>query len=114
MKLALCAALASCCTSACNAPTTCAGIGVPDKITPTDTTIAIAVSFVAKVEIGGYCLSGDSSDATYSPVAVTWRTSDSLVVGVDALTGRVTGLGQGDAHITAIERPVDIISVHVR
>ena len=104
---AICAAL----LTACHESIVCAGVGVPDRVAPLDTSIAVGTSFNATVETGGFCAPGDVSDARYTKVPVTWRTADSLVVAVNASTGRVTGLRPGDAHLTAVERPAD---VHLR
>jgi hypothetical protein len=74
MKLALSVSLLAGAVTglaACRDVKVCAGVGVPDRVTPSDTSIAVGTSFTAMVETGGYCLPGDASDARYTRVAVT-------------------------------------------
>lgn len=92
--------------------TVCAGVGLA-RILPADTTIAVGASFIARYQEGATCSPGHVTDADYYPVPVTWRTADTLVVRVDAATGRVTGVGIGDAHVTSDERLI-LLGVHVR
>ena len=113
MKVASTFAIIAGLLTGCRESLVCAGIGVPDRITPLDTSIAVGTSFTATVETGGFCAPGDVSDARYTKAPVTWRTADSLVIAVNANTGRVTGLRPGDAHVTAAERSADVyVRVH--
>lgn len=98
----------------CGDKLTCAGIGLVPRVMPTDTTIGAGTSFVARLEEGGTC--SDESHAVYHSVPATWLTSDTIVVRVDSVSGRVTGRSVGDAHIAALDQGsvVSVVSVHVR
>jgi hypothetical protein len=96
----------------CAYETVCAGVGL-ERVTPIEPTIAVGASFTARYEEGGTCTPGHVTAADYHAVPLTWRTPDTLVVAVDAVTGRVTGKAVGDARISSDERGF-MLAVHVR
>jgi hypothetical protein len=83
--------------ASCGDKITCAGVGLV-RVVPTDTTIGVQASFVARYQEGGTC--GDLTDARYNDVPVTWRTLDSTIIVLDSVAGKVTGRAVGDAHVT--------------
>ena len=82
----------------------CAGIGL-SRIVPSDTTIGVGESFVARFYEGGYCAGQEATTAHLDPVAIdTWYTPDTLILRVDSETGQVTGRAIGDAELTSRQR----------
>jgi hypothetical protein len=65
-------------------------------VTPHDTTITIGQSFTAKLLSITTCPSVDTT-----VVAAHWKASDTLVVNLDTLTGRVTGRSPGNASVVS-------------
>ena len=90
----------------------CAGVKL-SRLGVTERTIAVGQSFVATYEEGGSC------SGSFEPVPdrVQWSTRETTVVGVDSLTGRVTGKGVGDAlvvpNVGVTTGPLSVL-VHVR
>lgn len=101
--------LASIAMTSCGDRITCAGMRL-SRIVPSDTTIPVRTSFVARYQEGGTC--GDIGDAHYQTIAVTWFTSDSAIVSLDSTTGSIVGRAVGDAHVTT-SRGLDLL-VRVR
>ncbi|HTE47373.1 MAG TPA: hypothetical protein VK636_19130 [Gemmatimonadaceae bacterium] len=88
----------------------CAGVGLA-RLRPTDTTIHVGESFVIRYDEGGTC--GPVRESDYHAVRLTWTTTDSLVVRLAPATAQVTGLGVGDAKLTALEQGLPV-TVHVK
>jgi hypothetical protein len=92
----------------------CAGVGLA-RLRITEKTIAVGQSFVAVYEEGGSC------DRVFEPRPglTRWTTTDTTIVRVDSVSGRVTGLRVGDARVTPTayfyisEGPTNVV-VHVR
>ena len=92
----------------------CAGLPL-QRVTPTNTTIAVGQKVTLKYQSGGYCAGETPTEADYGPVISTaWRTSDTSVVFLDSLTGAVTGRAPGDAQVVAVLNPTAIAVIHVR
>lgn len=72
----------------------CAGVGLT-RLSESERTISVGESFVVTYEEGGSC------NKIFAPVAegVRWSSSDSSIVQVDSITGRVTGKRVGDATV---------------
>ena len=89
----------------------CVGVGVT-RLSDTERTIVVGQSFVVTYEVGGSCTN------TFAPSGgqVRWRSTDSTIVQVDSVTGRVTGKCIGDATVlpdTHDFAPLSLL-VHVR
>src|SRR5262249_37240761 len=91
----------------------CAGVGL-SRLRETERTIAVGASFTAIYEEGGSC---SNTFAPAPPGIVRWTTSETSIIDVDSLSGRVTGKRVGDA-LVGIGGPVTTgpwsILVHVR
>src|SRR5262245_21796374 len=89
----------------------CAGIGLA-RIDPSDTTISVGQSFVARYYEGGMCVGDeDSRHLELLPIA-SWYSLDTTIVTVDSTTGRVTGRATGNGRVSARERGF-VVSVRV-
>jgi len=96
----------------CGDNSTCAGLPA-SRVLPSDTTIAVGQRLTVRLEYGGYCVGESIADARYQPLATGWTTSDPAIVAVDSLTGVVTGMRPGDAHVTPTVSFGEVVSIHV-
>ena len=74
----------------------CAGIGLA-RVLPETATISVGQQFLPEYQTGGGCVGGSISGADYHTTPTRWNTPDTAVVGVDSLTGMITGRRAGDA-----------------
>lgn len=88
--------------TACTETTGCPAVLVT-RVVPGDTTIGVGQSFTARYQTR-------DCNGRWNDQVVHWTTSDSLVIALDTLTGKVTGRSVGDAVITSVVQ----VSVHVR
>ena len=71
-----------------------------NSVAPTELTLAVGQSAMLTYSTGGACRSGDGfTDVDLHEAPTIWRSSDTLVVMVDTLTGRVTGRSPGSASV---------------
>jgi hypothetical protein len=79
----------------------CADVGI-DRVAPAERTLAVGESVTLVHETGGGCMVNNRlTEVTTRQVTSVWRTSDTAIVALDTLTGRVTGRAPGDAQVTA-------------
>src|SRR5690242_9395470 len=77
----------------------CKGVAL-NSVSPPEVTLAVGQSATLSYSTGGACRSGNKfTDVDLHEAPTIWRSSDTLVVTVDSLTGRVTGLRPGDATV---------------
>ncbi|HEX6746471.1 MAG TPA: Ig-like domain-containing protein [Longimicrobium sp.] len=108
------AALALAGAGGCRLPTTACTMELRVDISPAQKSIHVGDSFQAKAE-GVSC--GGRDRFPYE--GVTWSTSDTGVIQLDAATGRITGLAAGSATVTAHDPanpqfPLGTVSVTVQ
>ena len=90
----------------------CAGVALT-RVSPAEQTIHVGESVTLQHETGGGCRSGNHlTDVEVRTTPTVWHTDDTLVVRLDTLTGRVTGLAVGDALILAAD--FSRATIHVR
>jgi hypothetical protein len=90
----------------------CAGVGL-SRVDPAEPTIAVGQSVTLVYSTGGGCRSGDGlTDVNLHATATVWHTTDTLIVALDTLTGRVTGRSPGAAFVYSGEG--SSATVHVR
>jgi hypothetical protein len=95
----------------CTSQITCGGVGLA-RVTPSETSIRVGESITVHLQEGeSPC---GNADEHWRDVSATWRTDDSLIIRVDSLLGRVTGLQIGDARVAAGQSDVLSVLVHVR
>ena len=82
-------------TSDCG--TVCGGTGL-SRVIPSAPTLAIGRSVTMVYQEGDSCLPTDNQ---FHDVKIFWTTTDTLIVSVDSLRGRVVGRATGDAHVVA-------------
>jgi hypothetical protein len=79
----------------------CKGVGL-NRVSPADQTIRVGESVTVEYKTGGGCVNGNHlTDVELDAVATVWHTVDSLVVGLDTLTGRVTARAPGEAWVVS-------------
>ena len=79
---------------------------------PTDPVIHVGESITVHLQEGeSPC---GNADEHWRDVPATWRTDDSLIIRIDSLLGRVTGLRIGDGRVAAGQSDVLSVLVHVR
>lgn len=90
----------------------CAGVAFT-RVSPAEQTIHVGESVTLQHETGGGCRSGDHlTDVETRTTPTVWHTSDTLVVRLDTLSGRVTGRTVGDAVVLAED--FSRADIHVR
>jgi hypothetical protein len=83
----------------------CAGIGL-SRVTPTSATLRVGESITLLYETGGGCATKNGvTNIHLQPAPTVWRTSDTLIVRLDTLTGRVTGRSPGLAQVRGGSAP---------
>lgn len=93
LGLSLCTGLVAGCA--------CADVALNQVIPPTQT-LRVGESVTLQYETGGGCQSGNrTTDIDLHSAATVWHTSDTLVVAVDSISGRVTGRALGDAWVVS-------------
>jgi len=71
-----------------------------NRVSPAELMLTIGQSATLAYSTGGGCRSGDGFTSVDLHAAPTiWHSSDTLVVTVDTLTGRVTGRSPGEASV---------------
>ena len=98
----------------------CAGLSVSELRPGAEQTIGVGETITAEYRVGDTCYGRPMPDLGRAPVR--WSTADSVVVGVDSLSGRIIGLARGDAIVSARypdappdpDQRVAAIRVHVR
>ena len=77
----------------------CADVGGTTFVTPSDTTIPIGgIATMKSLARAGYCV-GDGPPPAPQLRATRWHSSDTIVVALDSMTGRVVGRAVGNAMI---------------
>jgi len=72
------------------------------RVTPEEQTIGVGESLTLVYSTGGGCEAGNGvTDVSLHASPTVWHTRDTLVVTVDALTGRVIGRAVGDAQVVS-------------
>jgi hypothetical protein len=89
----------------------CADVGM-EQVSPMEQTLKVSQSTTLQYQTGGACRTGDHfTDISLHTASTVWHTSDTLIVVLDTLTGRVTGRAPGDAHVIA---GGTVATIHVR
>ena len=89
-----------------------AGISLASQLMPRDTTVAVGQSFILWVDTPKASCDAPGSDSSAAPHDL--RATNSTVVTVDTLTGRVTAIATGDATVASVSFQSLSSIIHVR